>query len=160
MQRVLTGAYSPHPDWGDIHLEAQVQGVLYALRMVGQVVGYVAEAVEEALPGELVELKAALRDLPVLAKLIPSPFELREMVQGVDVGAVMERLGPSLQEEVGDEEGLGEVVKEGFRNEGNVAGTTWMTVGKKKKRKKKKREGKKSGGVDKGDGNNMFRVLA
>ena len=160
MQRVLTGAYSPHPDWGDIHLEAQVQGVLYALRMVGQVVGYVAEAVEEALPGELLELRAALRDLPGLAKLMASGFELREMVQGVDVGGVMERLGTLLQEEVCDEEGLGEVVRQRFRNKGNVAGPTWMTVEKKKRRKKKKKEGRGSEEVEKGDGNNMFRVLA
>lgn len=47
VQRALTGRYTPHPDWEDIHLEAEVQGVLYTLRMMRQVVGYVAAVREE-----------------------------------------------------------------------------------------------------------------
>ena len=151
--------YTPHPTWEDIHLEAQVQAVLYALRMIKQVLQFIAAAIEIPLPEELLKLTTSLQDLPVLSRLIPSPFELREVAEGVDVEGIMGRLAMLLQEEVTDEDGRRDV-KETFTNQTEVAAPTSVsTIGKKKKRKKAK-EKKESEVVDKGERNNMFRVLA
>ena len=155
------GAYTPHRTWEDIHLEAQIQAVLYSLRMIKQILQYItSSATEEPLPGELLELAAELGDLPLLAGLMPSPFELREAMGKVDIDDVMEKLAALLQEEVGDEERFGEVVKEGFGNQAADVAAPTPIVGKKKKRKKKKEEKEECEVVDKGGGDNMFRVLA
>ena len=159
LQRALTGTYTPHPTWEDIHLSAQIQAVLYSLRMIQQVLQYIFSAIEEALPSELLELAASLEDLPVLAELMPSSWELREMVAGVDVEVVMERLAVLLQEEGGDEEGGREVVKEGFTNQPLAAAPASKTEEKKKRKKGKTK--KKSGEVkDEEHQNNMFQMLA
>ena len=135
-----------------------MHAVLYALRMIKQVLQYIISAIETPLSEELLRLTTSLQDLPVLAGLMPSSWELGRVVEGVDSDDMMERLAMLLQEEVGDEEGFGEVVKEGFSNQTEVAAPN-SSIGKKKKRKKAK--GKKgSEGIDKGKQNNMFRMLA
>lgn len=115
------------------------------------------------LPGELLELVAELKDLPALARLMPSPWELGRVVEGVDVDVddVMEKLGMLLREEVADEEGFGEVGKESFISQTDATASI-STIGKKKKRKqeKAKMNGKGSEGVEEGGGNNMFQMLA
>lgn len=133
--------------------------------MIKQVLRYIASAIETPLPEELLKLTASLQDLPVLATLIPSPFELREVIKGVDIDDIMGRLAMLLQGEVGDEDEIREVVKEGFTTQAAAevaASTPTSTSGKKRKRKKKKGKGKGGGGVGKGegDGGNMFQVLA
>ena len=127
--------------------------------MVQQVLEYTSSAIEEALPRELEELKVSLENLPALAGLMPSSWELREVVEGVDAEGVMERLAVLLQEEVGDEEGGSEVVKEGFTNRADAAAPALKT-GKKKKRQKAKTKKKSSEVKDEEHQNNMFQMLA
>ena len=113
---------------------------------------------EIPLPRELLELAASLQDLPVLARLMPSPFELSKMTDEVDIEDVMERFAAILQDEVRDEEGFSELVKETFTNRASTA-TLPSPPAKKKKRKKSKTK-KKSEVIDEGHQNNMFQMLA
>ena len=159
LQRALTANYTPHPTWEDIHLSAQIQAALYSLRMIQQVLQYIASAMEKALPRELLELRASLQDLPVLARLMPSPFELSKMTEEVDVENVMERLASLLREEVGNEEGSTEVIKETFATQASAA-TLPSPPGKKKTRKKAKTKKKNSEVIGTGHQNNMFQMLA
>ena len=114
---------------------------------------------EKPLPSELLELSASLQDLPLLARLMPSPFELTKVVEGVDIEGVMEKLALLLQDEVGHEEGYSELVKETFTNRTSAAAPS-STPAKKKKRKKAKAKKKESEVRDKGSQNNMFQMLA
>ena len=114
---------------------------------------------ETPLPAELVELGAELKDLPMLAALMPSSWELRSAMEGVDVNDVMEKLAFLLQGEVGHEEGFGELVKEGFTIRNDAAVPT-SNPGKKKKRKKAKTRKMNSEVTEKGDQNNIFEMLA
>ena len=159
LQRALTGNYTPHPTWEDIHLSAQLQAVLYSLRMIQQILQYISSAMQKPLPRELQQLAASLQDLPVLARLMPSPFDLTEVVDAVDIEDVMEKLALLLQEEVGDEEGCVELVKETFTNQASAAPPP-SSLAKKKKRKKAKTKKKDSEVVDKRGKNNMFQMLA
>ncbi len=159
LQRALTGNYTPHPTWEDIHLSAQIQAVLYSLRMIQQVLQYISSAGVKPLPRELQELAASLQHLPVLAKLMPSPWELTKVMEELDSEGVIKRLAVLLQEEVGDEEGCGEAVREGFTKQGSNAPLT-QSPGKQKKRKKTKTKKKESEVLDKGDQTNMFQMLA
>lgn len=59
--------------WADVHLEAQVQGVLFWLRMIKQLLGHLATMDMKnllILPA-ISELRKLLRDLPNLDELIP-----------------------------------------------------------------------------------------
>ena len=111
------------------------------------------------LPRELQALAASLQDLPVLATLMPSPWELMKVMEEIDTEAVMERLAVLLHEEVGGEEGCSEIVREEFTNRCDAAAST-ANLEKKKKRKKAKTKRKKSEVIDKGDQSNMFQALA
>ncbi|KAL8790429.1 MAG: hypothetical protein Q9213_000581 [Squamulea squamosa] len=73
--RTMTGGEGSLDQWEDIHLEAQVQAVLYALRMVQQSLRYIDVGRTES--EELGELEKLLEDLPPLSGLIPSSMELR-----------------------------------------------------------------------------------
>ena len=159
LQRALTAHYTPPPTAADIHLFAQIQAVLYSLRMIQQILQYISSAMEKPLPRELLELAASLQDLPLLARLMPSPFELSKLVDTVDIEGVMEKLALLLQDEVGHEEGYNELVKEIFTNRASAAAPS-PTPAKKKKRKKPKTKKKESEVRDKGSQNNMFQMLA
>ncbi len=127
--------------------------------MLQQILQYISSAVETPLPGELLELKASLQDLPVLARLMPSPWELLEVIEEVDTESVMEKLALLLPEEVDDEEGFSELIKETFTNRPSAAAPP-STPGKKKKRKKAKTKKKNSEVIDKGGQSNIFQMLA
>ncbi|KAI4196975.1 MAG: hypothetical protein LQ348_002215 [Seirophora lacunosa] len=103
----LTGKTTHHLSWEAIHLDAQAQGVLYALRMLQQSLRHLdGVAAEDGLH----DLAALLGDLPDLARglLCPSRAELRAMVvaAGLDVTVAMDFiLDPdSSAEEGGDAE--------------------------------------------------------
>ena len=161
LQRALTANYTPHPTWEDIHLSAQIEAVLHSLRMIQQILQYISSAMEIPLPRELLELAASLQHLPVLASLMPSPFELSKMTDEVDVENVMERLALLLQDEVRDEEGHGELVKETFTNRASATAATPPSPPEKKEKRKKGKTKKKNGEViEKGHQNNMFQMLA
>ena len=110
---------------------------------------------EMPLPGELEELRDELRDLPVLAGLMPSSWELRSAMEGVDIDDIMEKLATLLQEEVADDEGWVEIVKESSTKQADNAAPP-STPAKKKKRKRAKTK-KKTSEVQQ---NNMFQLLA
>lgn len=77
--RTTTGFVGSLVQWEDIHLEAQIQAVLYALRMVKQGLSYIT--VGKAGVEEIVELEDILEDLPPLSGLLPSFMELRRFAE-------------------------------------------------------------------------------
>ncbi|KAL8889783.1 MAG: hypothetical protein Q9215_002971 [Flavoplaca cf. flavocitrina] len=72
----MTGHVGSLVQWEDIHLDAQVCSVLYALRMVKQCLGYIT--VEKLGREGILELQDTLEDLPPLSWLLPSSVELRK----------------------------------------------------------------------------------
>ncbi|KAI4093695.1 MAG: hypothetical protein LQ344_002760 [Seirophora lacunosa] len=103
----LTGKTTRHLSWEAVHLDAQAQGVVYALRMLQQSLRHLGGVAAE---DGLHDLAALLGDLPDLARglLCPSRAELRAMVvaAGLDVTVAMDFiLDPdSSAEEGGDAE--------------------------------------------------------
>ncbi|KAL8995272.1 MAG: hypothetical protein Q9169_004945 [Polycauliona sp. 2 TL-2023] len=74
--RTMMGFVDSPVQWEDMHLEAQIQAVLYALRMVKQGLGYFPIG-KIGASDCIVELEARLRDLPPLGGLLPSCMEIR-----------------------------------------------------------------------------------
>lgn len=94
MTRVCKGANSGKVLlWEDVHLTAQIQGVLYSLRMLKQLFLRLSANGLALLPTELLELKGVLEELPDLDGLMPSRLERMRAMVGVDVeGMVGERM--------------------------------------------------------------------
>lgn len=61
--------------WEDIQLEAEIQAVLYSLRIVRQIFQYLI-SVGAALPNTVLELNQALTELPPLKVLMPTRLEV------------------------------------------------------------------------------------
>ncbi|KAL8826880.1 MAG: hypothetical protein Q9191_003531 [Dirinaria sp. TL-2023a] len=70
--------------WDDIQLSAQIQGVLYSLRMLKQLLQKAA-AQDVWSPSSLLEISSILRYLPNLADLMPSRLELVQSVGDFNV---------------------------------------------------------------------------
>lgn len=94
MTRVCKGATSGTVFlWEDVHLTAQIQGVLYSLRMLKQLFLRLSEGMLADLPTALLELKGVLEELPDLEDLMLSRIERARAMVGVDVeGIVRERM--------------------------------------------------------------------
>lgn len=94
MTRVCKGADSGKMLlWEDVHLTAQIQGVLYSLRMLRQLFLRLSASVLAVLPTGLLELKGVLEELPDLDGLMPSRMERVRAMVGVDIeGMVRERM--------------------------------------------------------------------
>ncbi|KAL9635801.1 MAG: hypothetical protein Q9204_002487 [Flavoplaca sp. TL-2023a] len=75
----MTGHLGSLVQWEDIHLDAQICSVLYALRMVKQFLGYIT--VEKSGREGIVELQDTLEDLPPLSGLLPSFVEMKELAE-------------------------------------------------------------------------------
>lgn len=100
MTRALTGRFAPRSNWEDIHLEAQIQAVLYSLRMLKQILSYTLTAIALPLPDEpLTRLATALETLPPLALLMPSLYDLASQSKSLDVENILHRLALILQDE-------------------------------------------------------------
>ncbi|KAL8866411.1 MAG: hypothetical protein Q9198_008902, partial [Flavoplaca austrocitrina] len=74
--RSMMGLVGSPAQWEDIHLEAQIQAVLYALRMVKQGLGCITVG-KTGVVEDIVQLEDNIRDLPLLGGLLPSFMELR-----------------------------------------------------------------------------------
>ena len=70
--------------WDDVQLSAQIQGVLYSLRMLQQLFRK-ATANAESLPPSLTDIVSIIRHLPHLADLMPSRSELVQSIGNVDM---------------------------------------------------------------------------
>ncbi|KAL8672453.1 MAG: hypothetical protein Q9168_003080 [Polycauliona sp. 1 TL-2023] len=78
--RTMMGVVGSLVQWEDIHLEAQIQAVLYALRMLKQGHGCITVNETGAAEG-IIELGEFLRDLPPLSGLLPSFMEIRVLAE-------------------------------------------------------------------------------
>lgn len=107
MKRVMTGVSKPRMTWEDIHLSAQIQAVVYTLRMTKQILDFTASTITTPLPKILRKLASMLSNLPPLAQLIPSRFELAAQMSniavqtsGLDIDDLLNHLASRLQSEV------------------------------------------------------------
>ena len=83
--RVCKGAVSAGVlVWEDVQLLAQIQGVLYSLRMLKQLLRKTAPK-DASGPSSLLEIASIIQDLPDLADLMPSRLELTQSVDSGDV---------------------------------------------------------------------------
>lgn len=153
LNSALTGKVHPQLTWQTIHLSAQIQAILYSLRMIHQIFIYVTSAAASPLSPTLKDLATTLETLPSLAQLMPSPFELASQTAALNMESILHRLANVLQDEAGDADSS-------IPLEGNEP-AAWEQVS--KKRKKSKKEIRT---VDSPDGarattksNNMFEML-
>jgi hypothetical protein len=90
MMRVCKGADSGKVLlWEDVHLTAQIQGVLYSLRMLKQLLLYLSAEKVAVLPTALLELKGVVEQLPDLDGLMPSRLERGRGLVRVDVEGML-----------------------------------------------------------------------
>ena len=99
LTRAMTGIYEPRPTWEDIHLSAQIQAVLYSIRMIKQILGYTAAITKTSLGPILQDLAALLNDLPQLALLVPSNLELAAQMSKYNVDDILDNLATILHKE-------------------------------------------------------------
>ena len=66
--------------WDDIHLAAQIQGFLYSLRMLGQILKARTPEGKFDDPAPFTELDQILGGLPTLAELLPSRMEVAKTI--------------------------------------------------------------------------------
>lgn len=94
MTRVCKGADSGTVLlWEDVHLSAQIQGVLYSLRMLKQLCMRLSADVLAVLPMALLDLSGLLEELLDLEDLMPTRLERARAMVGVDIeGMVSERM--------------------------------------------------------------------
>jgi hypothetical protein len=153
LKSALTGKVPPQLTWQTIHLSAQIQAVLYSLRMIHQILTYVASAAASPLPPNLNDLATTLETLPVLAKLMPSPFELASQTAALDIESMLHRLANLLQDEAGDADSS-------IPLDGNEP-VAWEQVSKKRKKskKEKKRLDLPKSASASAKSNNMFEML-
>ncbi|KAL8688914.1 MAG: hypothetical protein Q9218_005290 [Villophora microphyllina] len=71
--------------WEDIHLGAQIQAVLYALRMLKQGVSHLVAFYKVRGGRDLMEIREILDNLPPLEGLMLSRFEMRDCFAKVDI---------------------------------------------------------------------------
>ena len=137
--RLVTGEYKPRPTWDDIHLSAQIQAVLYSLRVIKQILAYTAPAADIFPNPILRDIADILEGLPKMALLIPTSFELATQMSNFDVNDVLDKLAAILTEEAGSD---GQDSNHGIEDDGDkdddLPEVTDASV--KKKRKKSKRK--------------------
>ena len=106
----LTGKSSGMIKWDYVHLVAQIEAVLYSLRMMSQVVGFTLPLIEGKnqdgirLMQILREIQTEIHDLPALTDLMPSREELGKLWKGIDGQEVLDLLAGVLWEEAGEED--------------------------------------------------------
>ena len=142
----LTGTAASMWGWEDMHLEAQVQGVLYSLRLVEQTLR------DKRLEGKFADLEAfselaeVLKGLPEVGELLPSRLELaRKVPPGFDAEAILDTLRIMLRAGRREIDGVVDEQK------GNELGWEELKkkTGKKGREKKIERETiKRNGGVN------------
>ena len=153
LKSALTGVTHPRLTWETTHLSAQIQAVLFSLRMIYQALVYIVSATAEPLPTSLRELATTLEKLPSLAQLIPSPFELASQTANLDIGSVLHRLAMMLQNEA-DHDGLSVI-----DTSEELLNTPMEHSSRKKCKKSNKKKKKGAKVVPKGKPDNMFEML-
>lgn len=111
IQRLFQGAKAS--TWDDVHLRAQVEGVLYSLRLLKQLSSSL-RADERPLPSEVRQLWGVLEKLPDLSALLPSRAEMAVGTEDIErFVTIAIRLGRGIdgrdEESVGEQEEVGRV---------------------------------------------------
>ncbi len=113
MTRLMSGlSFKPSSTtWEDMHLSAQVQAVLYTLRMTQQILRYAICTTEIGPSKPLKKLASILNALPPIAQLVPSGFELAAQMSAVEnetcgLDHLLDVLAARLQKEVDVEEAV------------------------------------------------------
>ncbi|MCJ1277998.1 hypothetical protein MMC21_005812 [Puttea exsequens] len=105
--KVCTGISDLPLSWEEVHLEAQVQGWLYSLRMVQQVASWLQYTSRQPYSrGSFADLMEPV-ELPPLAELVPSRAELAKQMSKIDNGELEKKLSSLLK---GTEKGCGDEV--------------------------------------------------
>ena len=76
LRTLMTGTAGRSLLWGNIHLSAQHQATLYALRIAQQILRHISAEMFGDMSTQLQGLKNMLESLPCLAELLPSRLEL------------------------------------------------------------------------------------
>ena len=160
----MTGIYKPRPTWDDIHLSAQIQAVLYSLRMIKQILGYTAAFTKTPSNLILQDLATVLADLPKMALLIPSNLELAAQMSDFDVEDILDNLAAMLQKENASPDQNPNIGIESDEDTHDERPDPTDGPPPEKKRKKSRKKKKKSGtkmerGLDRGNRDNMFEML-
>lgn len=144
--------------WEDLHLSAQIQAVLYSLRMLKQTLATIPPGIKSTKLAPFQHLSVVLTELPPLAQLLASRLELAAQVpRGFDAKIVVRTVVVMLRSRTGDntEEDGRDVLMEDA-----VEAPAWE--------EQKRRKGRKRGvrgkeveekGVARGGGENLFSVL-
>lgn len=105
----ITGHANRKISWHDIHLSAQMEAVLYSLRMLKQILNYPRplpnsqtsdpRAKNSSSSNDSLRLRAILETLPPLNQLLPSRLELatQSSSSNLDIDHLLDRLASHLQ---------------------------------------------------------------
>lgn len=163
LTRAMTGRHKRRPSWDDIHLSAQIQAVLYSLRMIKQMLGYTAAFPNTFSDPVLQNLATVLADLPNMALLIPSDLELAAQMSDSDVDDILNKLAAILQEEAASPD---QDPNHGIESDEDTHDERPDAIDgpRKKKRTKTKKKKKEAGtkverGMDRGNRDNKFEML-
>ena len=117
MTRLMMGLSKPDSAWEDVHLSAQVQAVLYTLRMTQQILAYTISTTKTKPPKPLKKLASILGSLPPIAQLIPSRSELAAQMSSMETETcgldhLLDLLAVRLQKEADAEDAGGQSVED------------------------------------------------
>ncbi|KAL9101612.1 MAG: hypothetical protein Q9163_003151 [Psora crenata] len=102
VERAITGVSDGSWTWEDIHLSAQIQAMLYALRIIRQALDYIDIQPSNPHFSLLTDLSDQLSDLPASAVLMPTRLELEELSSTIldcSIMEVMESLSELTEQE-------------------------------------------------------------
>lgn len=131
-------------EWEDVHLDAQVQGLLYSLRMLKQTVAHLESLgmVSRKDGGKLITRSGSvLDDLPDLVALCPSRGELCELWAdgGLDVTSLLDFvLYPDAYDNRGEDHPNASVPDAHYVTEQPEDNTAWQTPKKRNGKQKQK----------------------
>ncbi|KAI4132119.1 MAG: hypothetical protein LQ338_000873 [Usnochroma carphineum] len=154
----------------DLHLEAQVQSVLYALRMLKQALGYLKYDVGDdgrrtvSIGGDVVGLDDMLEDLPELGELLPSREEVQQLWADVGID-VTGTLGFIMQGYASEEDGDHDLCADAGQkaqamDENTEPDTGWQTPKKRKRGKRTTTDSRNQQQQPPKAGKNLYELLA
>ncbi|KAL8758965.1 MAG: hypothetical protein Q9184_003770 [Pyrenodesmia sp. 2 TL-2023] len=162
----LTGDVEQRLKWEDVHLDAQVQGLLYSLRMLKQTVAHldgVGMASRKDGEEHVARLGSLLEDLPNMGALCPSRGELREL--WADGGIDVSRLLDFVMYPDADDGGAAVHAQIAVPDTSDMAeqpeqNTAWQTPKKRKGKKKPKHKPSSPETSISTQGTNLYNLLA
>ncbi|KAL8929030.1 MAG: hypothetical protein Q9208_001473 [Pyrenodesmia sp. 3 TL-2023] len=158
----LSGEAEQRLKWEGIHLGAQVQGLLYSLRMLKQSVVHLADIGAIGGDGQIARLESLLDDLPDMGALCPSRGEVREL--WADAGADVTSLLDFILYPDADDEGAVVHAQASVPDTSNMAqqpedNTAWQTPKKRKGKRKQKHKPSPSEALVSTDDANIYNLL-